>query len=144
MWKNGKTCSAAGAFAGGAVWPAMARPSAPMNRVFMMLVQWFRWVARAPFGMPVVPDVYMIVAWSSGRIGTSGSGAVRSSSPRSRSHARHLRRRVAAQPADDRGLDGEVGEVRSQSFEPFAVDQQGPGAGVADRIASTRVRSTTR
>ena len=86
MWKNGKTCSAAGALGGATVPPAIASPSAPMNRVFMMLVQWFRWVARAPFGMPVVPEVYMIVAWSSGLIGPSGSGAVRSSSPRSRSH----------------------------------------------------------
>jgi hypothetical protein len=89
MWKNGNTCSAAGCGAsdGGGDWPAMARARAPRNSVFMMFVQWLRWVARAPLGAPVVPDVYMIVAWSSGSIGTSGSAAVRSSSPRIRSQA---------------------------------------------------------
>ena len=38
-----------------------------------------RCVATAPFGFPVVPDVYMIVASSSGSTAMSGNAATSSS-----------------------------------------------------------------
>jgi hypothetical protein len=41
------------------------------------------WVIIAPFGRPVVPEVYMIVSrssWVQGWVATSGSAAVRASS----------------------------------------------------------------
>src|SRR5262245_51512926 len=41
----------------------------------MMFVTWLRWVATAPFGRPVVPDVYRMVEKSSGEMLAAGSSA---------------------------------------------------------------------
>ena len=61
MWKNGKVCSMppCGASSGStaAKSSSMPRATAPASRVFMKLVMWLRWVATAPFGLPVVPEV---------------------------------------------------------------------------------------
>ena len=62
MWKNGKVCSipdcgAAGSGAASSGRPAITRATAPESSVFIRLVTWLRWVAIAPFGSPVVPEV---------------------------------------------------------------------------------------
>ena len=61
IWKNGKVCSAPGCGAFGSARRGQAgHRRAPRRRpagVFIRLVTWLRWVAIAPFGLPVVPEV---------------------------------------------------------------------------------------
>src|SRR4051794_10208099 len=59
-WKNGNVSRVVG---GGAAGPSPAA-RAPRYTTFMRKAPKFRWVATAPLGRPVVPDVYMIVASS--------------------------------------------------------------------------------
>ena len=134
MWKNGNTWSEAGCGASSLDGPAMVRATAPRNSVFMMFVQWLRCVASAPFGSPVVPDVYMIVAGSSGATSTSGSavdpdrrvpcGAV----PRPRRPPG-----LTAEPARDHAVDGEVAEpVASRSSRsPSTINTRLPESRIA-------------
>jgi len=64
MWKNGKVCSATGC-SGSAAAAAASGSAAAARRAarvadtseLLRLVTWLRWVATAPFGRPVVPEV---------------------------------------------------------------------------------------
>src|SRR3569833_1273909 len=60
-WKNGteirlERCGAFGSGAGG-ISPRRRKARAAPTPPAMMLELMFRWVARAPFGLPVVPEV---------------------------------------------------------------------------------------